>query len=290
MRARVCGRYDQDGSGQIEFGEFKAIVAGVWSAVPARSLAELVAPSHAPMCLALALLQRTPQYATARYKHATLRLLVCLVTHAVCGARLADLRRMRPAPPPTQQAAPKKKRRALTAAKPGAGAGKEAANFLQGALKGPVMSLIMRTVTGVMAISLYFMDIITDIQVIQLLWSTGNFLWAWISIFLLVAQFAVVYWRCLPYLANTFSVESLIYRVFLWFGFPLGLFALDFLMFLEPFGLLTVLPFPAWLKQFLPAYKAGPRARLLHSQRPRDWRAAPCSMHAAPVHACAAGK
>jgi hypothetical protein len=27
-------------------------------------------------------------------------------------------------------------------------------------------------------------------------------------------------------------------------------------MFLEPFGLLTILPFPAWLKQFLPAFKA----------------------------------
>ena len=27
-------------------------------------------------------------------------------------------------------------------------------------------------------------------------------------------------------------------------------------MFLEPFGLLTVLPFPAWMRQFIPAYKA----------------------------------
>ena len=36
----------------------------------------------------------------------------------------------------------------------------------------------------------------------------------------------------------------------------MGLLFLDCLMFLEPFGLLTVLPFPAWLKQFIPAYKA----------------------------------
>ena len=27
-------------------------------------------------------------------------------------------------------------------------------------------------------------------------------------------------------------------------------------MFLEPFGLLAVLPFPEWLRQFVPAYKA----------------------------------
>jgi hypothetical protein len=60
----------------------------------------------------------------------------------------------------------------------------------------------------------------------------------------------------LPYLSNTFSPESRIYLVFLWLGFPLGLFFLDFLMFLEPFGLLTILPFPPWMKQFIPAYKA----------------------------------
>ena len=39
-------------------------------------------------------------------------------------------------------------------------------------------------------------------------------------------------------------------------GFPFGLVALDLLMFLEPFGLLAVLPLPQWLKQFVPAYKA----------------------------------
>ena len=35
-----------------------------------------------------------------------------------------------------------------------------------------------------------------------------------------------------------------------------GLLFLDGLMFLEPFGLLTILPFPAWMRQFIPAYKA----------------------------------
>ena len=76
------------------------------------------------------------------------------------------------------------------------------------------------------------------------------------SIFLLVAQFLVVYLRVLPYLSTTFGADSNIYLGFLWLGFPLGFFFLDGLMFLEPFGLLTILPFPAWLKQFLPAYKA----------------------------------
>ena len=85
-----------------------------------------------------------------------------------------------------------KKRRKGAAAPVGAGAGREAANLLQRVLKGPLMSLILRTVTGVMAISLYFMDIISDIGVIQLLWSTNNLTWAWMSIFLLVLQFIVV--------------------------------------------------------------------------------------------------
>ena len=60
----------------------------------------------------------------------------------------------------------------------------------------------------------------------------------------------------LPYLLNTFGAESYIYRIFLITGMPLGLFALDALMFLEPFGLLTILPFPPWMRQFIPAYKA----------------------------------
>ena len=76
------------------------------------------------------------------------------------------------------------------------------------------------------------------------------------SIFLLVLQFLVVYLRVLPYLDTTFGRESEIYLCFLILGFPLGLFFLDFLMFLEPFGLLTILPFPPWMKQFIPAYKA----------------------------------
>ena len=35
-----------------------------------------------------------------------------------------------------------------------------------------------------------------------------------------------------------------------------GLLLLDCLMIFEPFGLLAILPFPDWLRQFLPAYKA----------------------------------
>ena len=139
---------------------------------------------------------------------------------------------------------------------PGAGMGKQVANTLQTILKGPVMQVITRTFTGVMAISLYFADIISDIQVIQLLWNTKNWVWAWMSIFLLVAQFVVVYLRVLPYLSTTFGGDSWIYLVFLWLGLPWGLLFLDCLMFLEPFGLLTILPFPPWLKQFLPAFKA----------------------------------
>lgn len=105
---------------------------------------------------------------------------------------------------------------------PGAGAGKEAATALQKILKGPFMGLVMRTITGVMAISLYFMDIISDVQVIQLLWGSQNWLWCWLSILLLVLQFLVVWLRVIPYLASTFGTDSGIYLSWLWGGFPMG--------------------------------------------------------------------
>ena len=76
------------------------------------------------------------------------------------------------------------------------------------------------------------------------------------SIFLVVVQFVVVYVRVMPYLHTTFGPDSTHYVVFKYLGFPFGLLLLDGLMFAEPFGLLAILPFPAWIKQFLPAYKA----------------------------------
>ena len=93
-------------------------------------------------------------------------------------------------------------------------------------------------------------------QVVQLLWGSRNFIWAWVSITLLVGQFFIVWIRVIPYLSANFGADSTIYRGWLFLGFPAGCVALDGLMFLEPFGLLTVIPFPDWLRQFLPAYKA----------------------------------
>jgi hypothetical protein len=57
-------------------------------------------------------------------------------------------------------------------------------------------------------------------------------------------------------LRSTFGSSSPIYLGFVVLGFPFGLFFLDILMFLEPFGLLATMPLPSWMKQFLPAYKA----------------------------------
>jgi hypothetical protein len=59
--------------------------------------------------------------------------------------------------------------------------------------------------------------------------------------------------RCLPYLRSTFGADSCLTRTFTYIGLPIGLLILDILMLLEPFGLLTVLPLPIWLKQFIPA-------------------------------------
>lgn len=128
--------------------------------------------------------------------------------------------------------------------------------FMTAFLKGPVVQIITRAMNGIMSVSLYFADLYSDLSVVDLLWKTQNFLWAWLSIVILVAQFVVVWLRVIPYVDGNFGSDSSFYKLWLLFGFPFGCLAFDGLMFLEPFGLLTVLPIPDWLRQFVPAYKA----------------------------------
>lgn len=137
-----------------------------------------------------------------------------------------------------------KKGSGSSGAKPSLVATVFASSFMQG---------VIRTFNGLMTVTLYFADVVSDVQVLQLLISTSNKLWAFISGFMLVFQFFVVWVRVLPYLRSTFGANGNIYWGFVLFGFPFGLIGLDMLMFLEPFGLLTVLPLPAWLRQFIPA-------------------------------------
>ena len=116
-----------------------------------------------------------------------------------------------------------------------------------------LMIVLKNSFTGFVAVFMFFADMASDVAVIVLLWKTGNFAWAISAVFFLVAQFVVMQFRVLPYMRNTFGVKSCLTKSFTYLGFPLGLLILDFLMLLEPFGLLAVLPLPAWLKQFVPA-------------------------------------
>ena len=116
--------------------------------------------------------------------------------------------------------------------------------------------IMARSGNGLLVVGLYFADVYSDMKVIALLYTTGNYLWCAMSASILIVQFGVVYLRVLPYLRSTFGRDHPVYLLFMIFGFPLGLFVFDILMFLEPFGLLTVLPIPDWLRQFVPAYKA----------------------------------
>lgn len=106
------------------------------------------------------------------------------------------------------------------------------------------------------SVGVYFADLISDVQVTMLLLNTGNYVWGTMSVLLLTTQFLVVYLRVLPYMHSTFGGTSSLYITFLLLGFPSGLLMLDVLMFFEPFGLLALLPFPEWVRQFVPAYKA----------------------------------
>ena len=118
-----------------------------------------------------------------------------------------------------------------------------------------IMTVLKNSATGFISVFMFFADVASDLAVIALLYNTANFIWAAMATSALVAQYVVMYLRCLPYMRATFGAASCLTVSFIWFGFPIGILILDFLMLLEPFGLLSVLPLPAWLKQFIPACK-----------------------------------
>ena len=118
------------------------------------------------------------------------------------------------------------------------------------------VTILKNTISGVLTIYLYFMDLISDYQVTVLYYNTGAVRFAFVSLCLLVGQFAVVWMRVLPYLSVTYGTDSTFYRIFLYIGMPFGCFFFDFLMFLIPFGLLPVVPMPESWRLFIPAYAA----------------------------------
>ena len=104
---------------------------------------------------------------------------------------------------------------------------------------------------GLLSVGLYFADIISDIGVVGLMFTTNNLIWAVEGAALLVLQFAVVHWRVIAYLEATRGhVAPLLTAAMV----P-GVVVLDMLMLLEPFGLLACLR-NAELSSFMPAYKA----------------------------------
>ena len=157
-----------------------------------------------------------------------------------------------------------------------------------------IITVLKNSANGFISVFMFFADMLSDIAVIVLLWTTGNYVWAVMAITGLVAQFVVMYQRCLPYMRNTFGAESCINLGFVYLGFPFGLLILDFLMLLEPFGLLTVLPLPTWLKQFIPAcelawrhsYLPRPHAHLTAATLPRTAATLPRRPAESLAHLC----
>ena len=136
--------------------------------------------------------------------------------------------------------------------------------FLHDLVKSPIVTVLKNSLTGFVSVFFFFADVVSDIAVIVLLYATENYEWALMAAAALAAQFFVMYMRCLPYLRSTFGADSCLTRTFTYIGLPIGLLVLDILMLLEPFGLLTVLPLPIWLKQFIPACER-PEGPPLHS-------------------------
>ena len=48
-------------------------------------------------------------------------------------------------------------------------------------LEGPFIQMSINAGNGVLSVSLYFADLLSDVQVVQLLFVTGNTVWAWTS-------------------------------------------------------------------------------------------------------------
>ena len=118
------------------------------------------------------------------------------------------------------------------------------------------VGVLKNTISGVLTIYLYFMDLISDYQVTMLYFDAGAVVYGAISGSMLVAQFVVVWLRVLPYLQVTYGSDSTFYCLFLYLGMPLGCFFFDSLMFLGPFGLLPIVPMPEAMRLFVPAYGA----------------------------------
>lgn len=119
-----------------------------------------------------------------------------------------------------------------------------------------IITVFRRALNGLVTVWLFFADVVSDIEVMILLYSAGEYAFAYAAGALLIIQYIAVYCRVLPYLHSTYGGDSAAYVTFLLFGFPFGLIALDILMFLEPFGLLPIVPLPERMRQFVPAYKA----------------------------------
>ena len=129
-------------------------------------------------------------------------------------------------------------------------------NVIARLAKSAAVQVLMTALNGAITVVLYFADLASDLQVVALLHETGNYEWALASASIVVLQFLVVWVRVLPYMRTTFGASSPQHLGFVLFGFPVGLLLFDVMMFLEPIGLLAVLPLPAWLRAFMPAYKA----------------------------------
>ena len=87
------------------------------------------------------------------------------------------------------------------------------------------------------------------------LYATNNPIWASLTLSFICAQYVAAWLGVLFYLRAAVGPSSMPYRLFFLLGMPLGALILDVLMFLEPFGLLFLVP-SAQLRYLLPAYRA----------------------------------
>ena len=131
-----------------------------------------------------------------------------------------------------------------------------------------LVSTVSNTINALLAATLYFADVVTDVTVVISLMETGNLGYASIGIFLLLLQFVIVYLRVYHALTKMYPGALIRCRclctvraptAFL-LSFPFGVLLLDAMMLLEPFGMLSLLGSRGLLAEellaFIPAYTA----------------------------------
>lgn len=136
--------------------------------------------------------------------------------------------------------------------------------------------LIERVPIGIATIGLFYLDVASDVLVAVHLLKHGHAGWAHLILAILAAQYLAAWLALLQWVRAHFrqgadgsmsqGPASILFRLLLLLGLPLGPLTLDVVMILEPLALLELIPHPQY-DRFTPVLGAGTLRLLLPAYR-----------------------